>query len=311
MSDEHFQYIGARVNDEQFERLPQAARDACRAHSSFQARHFLSSVARATPDKTDPTHVKTEAEALLTATPDHTQTLLRTPGVFTDYSGRTFNCTAYEYAYWAKDIHMCRMLEAHMDEETKANMLTRINAIEADGLSFQQNGEEHQSTHFDLAKLLTALQDYVNGFDAWYTASDWAAMEAAWMLVGKAQRDLPIHIVNEYCRPDRSFSPLPSFNVDREDIPKETLPRVLTFYNFNARANDSWFPLVAPNSGLGFDFALIRGRAEESVMLCRGCGLRGPLDLAAIIRLDEVRTVDLTLSREHLSPPASAPGMSV
>jgi hypothetical protein len=117
------------LNNEQFERLPQAAKDACRAHPSFQA-YFLSSVAKATPDATDPTHVKTDAEALLTATPEHTQTLLRTPGVFTDYSGRTFNCTAYEYAYWAKDTHMCRMLERHMDDETKAYMLARIDEIE-------------------------------------------------------------------------------------------------------------------------------------------------------------------------------------
>lgn len=297
------------LNDEQFERLPQAAKDACRAHPSFQVRHFLSSVAKATPDETDPTHVKTEAEALLAATPEHTQTLLRTPGVFTDHSGRTFNCTAYEYAYWAKDTHMCRMLEAHMDEETKADMLTRIKAIEADGLSFQQNGEEHQSTHFDLTKLLTALQDYVDGFDAWYAAHNWAAMEAAWMLVGKAQRDLPIHIVNEYCRPDRSFSPLPSFNVDREDIPKETLPRVLTFYNLNTSANDAWFPLLASNSGLGFDFALGQEAPEDRWRCVAAAAAPGPAvlyDLVAIIRLDKVRTVDLKLSREHLSPPVSA-----
>ncbi len=96
----------ARINDEQLERLPQAAKDACRGHPRFQARHFLSSVAKGTPDKTDATHVKTEAEALLTAHPANTQTLLRAQGVFTDYSGRTFNCTAYEYAYWAKDTHM-------------------------------------------------------------------------------------------------------------------------------------------------------------------------------------------------------------
>ncbi len=51
-------------------------------------------------------------------------------GKFTDYSGRTFNCSAYEYAYWAKDTHMCRMLERYMDDYTKAKMLARINEIE-------------------------------------------------------------------------------------------------------------------------------------------------------------------------------------
>lgn len=290
----------ARINDEQFERLPAEAKEACRAHPGFQTRHFLSSVARGAPDKTDATHVKTEAEALLTATPAHTQTLLRTPGVFTDYSGRTFNCTAYEYAYWAKDTHMCRMLEGHMDEETKALMLPRIKAIEATGLSFQQNGETHQSAHFDLTKLKTALQDYVNGFDALQVASNWVAIEAAWMVVGKAQRDVPVHIAQEYCRPDRSFSPTPQFN-------EAALPRGLTFYNFNTGAIDYWFPFLASNSGLGFDFALggcggwWGAREDRAVMV---------VDLAAITRLDVVRTNDLMQSHQNLEPAVLGPGMS-
>jgi len=101
--------LRARINDEQFERLPPATKEACRAHPSFQARHFLQDVAQGK---------QKEAEVLLTTTPANTQTLLRTPGIFTDYSGRTFNCTAYEYAYWAKDTHMCRMLEIQQTHAT-------------------------------------------------------------------------------------------------------------------------------------------------------------------------------------------------
>ena len=37
----------------------------------------------------------------------------------------------------------------------------------------------------------------------------------------------------------------------------------------------------------------------------------GGVDLAAITRLDEVRTVDLTQSREHLNPPTMSQSMSV
>lgn len=293
----------ARINDEQFERLPAAAKEAFRAHPSFQVRHFLSFVAKATPDKTDRTHVKTEAEALLTAMPDHTQILLRTPGIFTDYSGRTFNCTAYEYAYWAKDTHMCRMLESHMDEETKAIILKRIDTTdEAGGLSYQQNGNNHQSTHFDLTKLKTALQDYINGYALWRAAEKWTTIKTAWMLIGKAQRDLPIHIVNEYCRYDRDFFPRPRFN-------EAALPRILTFYNWIGY--EPWFPLRAPNSGLGFDF-VIRGSKATGWEYCSEMSISNlQHDLAAITRLDEVRTADLTLSREHLSPPASTPGMSM
>lgn len=286
----------ARINDEQFERLPAAVKGACRAHPSFQARLFLQDVAKGKQD---------EAAALLTATPANMQTFLRTPGIFTDYSGRTFDCTAYEYAYWAKDTHMCRMLESHMDEETKALMLTRIDANDAFGLVFQQNGEERRSAHFDLTALGTALQDYIDSYNAWYAvASNWGAMEAAWMAVGKAQRDVPAHVAQEYCRPYRSFCPCPPFN-------EPTLPRVLTFYNWTTSRDDSWFPLTSSNSGLGFDFGLIRGRAGEcegasGAMARRGdrARMHAAMDLAAVSRLDEVRTADLTLAREHLNPPA-------
>ena len=244
---------------------------------------------------------------------DKKQSVLLHQGQFTDYSGRTFNCSAYEYAYWAKDTHMCRMLESHMDEETKAFMAARIDEMERIdaatgqpvGLVYNQAGQEHRSAHFDFTPLKEAYQRYLAGYEAWYAAQNLAAMDAAWWDVGKAQRNVPAHVAQEYCRPDRSFDPRPEFN-------EATLPRVLTFYNWTTGRDDSWFPLAASNSGLGFDFALIRGREPEPVPL----GLLGErhaprLDLAAITRLDEVRTDDLTLSREHLNPPPMSQSMSV
>ncbi len=286
-------------NDEQFERLPAAAKKACRAHPSFQARHLWNGVAKGRQE---------EAEALLTVTPANTQMLLRTPGVFTDYSGRSFHCTAYEYAYWAKDTHMCRMLESHMDEETKELMLAHIDEMESSGLEYLQQGEAHRTKHFDLTPLKQALQQYINGYDNWYATGNWAAMGAAWMVVGKAQRDVPAHVAQEYCREDRSFSLTPQFN-------KAVLPRALTFYNFNTPANESWYPLSSSNSGLGFDFALIYGRplGQSVGRMVRSAGPPEPpaVDLAAITRLDKVRTIDLTLSRNHLNPPAAAQGMSM
>lgn len=226
-------------------------------------------------------------------------------GRFTDYSGRTFNCSAYEYAYWAKDTHMCRMLERYMDGATKEKILARVEEIERTGLSYTQHGAPYRTHHFDFTPLIHALQFYVDNYDAWYAASNWVAMEAAWMEVGKAQRDVPAHVAQEYCHPTRAFYPCPLFN-------EPALPRLLTFYNRTTEQHVSWFPLTAPNSGLGIDFALIRPG--------RGCGMMaraGPwpggvrVDLAAISRLDEVRTTDLTQSRENLKPPAMAQGMSV
>jgi hypothetical protein len=229
------------------------------------------------------------------------QQVLRYQGKFTDYSGRTFNCTAYEYAYWAKDTHMCRMLERHMDDETKAYMLARIDEIERIdeatgqpiGLVYSQAGQEHRSAHFGFTPLKEAYQ-HLAGYDEWSAAQ---AFQAAWMEVGIAQRDMPVHVVNEYCHPVRSFAPRPEFN-------EEALPRSLIFYNYNTNSEQDLFPLdVSDTTGLGIDFALRRGWCI--------CGPRGAfsggwgeagVDLAAVSRLDEVRTVDLTQSRENLQP---------
>lgn len=192
-----------------------------------------------------------------------------------------------------------------MDEETKAFLLTRIDDIESNGLEYLQRGETHRSKHFDLTPLKQALQQYIDGYDNWNTTNNWAAMDAAWMVVGKAQRDVPAHIAQEYCRPGRSFSPTPQFN-------EAELPRTLTFYNPNTGARDSWFPLPSPDSGLGFDFALThRGLgAGGGALAARTRGRDDGIDLAAIARLDEERTIELALSRENLNPPAS-PGMSM
>ena len=69
----------------------------------------------------------------------------------------------------------------------------------------------------------------------------------------------------------------------------------------------SWFPLSA-SSGLGADFALFRG-ADRHAGPCACSGKRlARLDLEAVRLLDEVRVVDLTLSRENLSQPANHVG---
>ena len=295
----------ARITDEQFEKMPDAVKVACRAHPTFQMRQFLPGVAKGKQN---------EADALLTASSGNKQVLLRTPGVFTDYSGRTFNCTAYEYAYWAKDTHMCRMLERHMDDETKAYMLARIDEIErrnADtgqpmGLGYSQGGLEHRSAHFDLTPLKNALQQYVDSYDNWERENNLDAMRAAWMEVGILQRDLPVHVVNEYCHPDRSFFPRPEFN-------EEALPRSLIFYNYNTKSEQAVFPLVVSDTaGLGIDFALTREGARRAGRAARMVHEDSPRrDLAAVSRLDEVRTVDLTRSRESLLPTDLEPSHSM
>ena len=109
-----------------------------------------------------------------------------------------------------------------------------------------------------------------------------------------AQRDVPVHVINEYCHPERSFDPCPEFN-------ERTLPRAATYYSFITHRDEQLFPLVVSDSeGLGVDFSLFRG-----TLLLRGwpAPTRGAFrDLAAISRLDEVRTAELKQSRDFLEP---------
>jgi len=271
---------------------------------SKKAMHLGTLVAQGQQDK---------AETLLAA-PVNVQKLLLKPAIITDYPDRTFYCTAYEYAYWAKDKHMCRMLEKKMDAETKASMLSRVEAIEKHGLQYTQHGKTYCSNHFDFEPLIRALATCVNGVDNWTNLSNWGAITSSLMSVGLAQREVPAHVMNEYCRTDRSFDPLPLFN-------EKELPRILNFMDSlfdhqtligHLTKIVSVFPLeISESAGLGVDFALVRGpfyRPDAVKVICswNSVGARDVWckavfdDLAAIIRLDEVRTADLTQSRENL-----------
>ena len=130
------------------------------------------------------------------------------------------------------------------------------------------------------------------------------------MKVGKAQRDVPAHVAHEYCRHDRSFDLDAYRDAGESRFKEKTLPRVLTFDNYVTNVN-SWFPLTSSSSGLGFDFGLNRGvcRGFAGLRICLSCcsayarfplGLDTRADLAAVSHLDEVRTADLTQSREIL-----------
>lgn len=263
-----------------------------------------------------------EAEALLKDYAERAQELLTASNIpFTDYSGRTFTCTAYEYAYWAKDTHMCRMLERYMDNATKQVLLQQVQRIEElvgeglfkapKGLAYTQNGQTHHSAHFDLTPLKQALKTYIDAYDKSpkKTDADWEALDTLWVKVGLPQRDVPAHIAQEYCHPNRSFDAV-SKNLSLLDAANpNNLVRQLKFYNNDTSANDSWFTpgSYSSNSGLGFSFAILR--AWWGVSLRGGAvrGLRGAVavDLAAIEAIDKARTDDLKQSLANLTAPSS------
>ena len=278
-----------------------------------------------------------EAEALLNKDPELAQELLRASNIpFTDYAGRTFACTAYEYAYWAKDSHMQRMLENYIrqDEETRKFILGRVKAIEelvnppaAEGFFAPQRPRglryttqdkegktiEHCEAHFDLTPLKKALQHYVDEYKKPNKSDeDWAVLDNIWVKeVGMAQRDVPAHIAQEYCHPERSFHGITKNKDLLNAANPNNLKRQLKFYNFDTNNDDFWFTpgSYAVDSGLGFSFAILPRRGGRGF----GPGMPGAhrwgvggggvaaCDLPALTTIDEVSTSDLNQSLENLS----------
>lgn len=246
-----------------------------------------------------------QAEELLIANTD--VPLLLHKHCFTDYSGRTFNCSAYEYAYWAQDWHMCRMLEAFMDDATKAVILERCEAIEAHGLNYTQDGIAKNSKHFDFTALKQAQSDYLEKRKLVINSnlrSDWDELITLWYKIGLAQRDVPVYVAHEYCRPDRPLIPLPTFK-------EKSLPRFLVVYNQATRESIPWFPLDLPDTPrLGYDFVMRRDSFElgaEGYPIFKNMAPNITREHQAICELEKASKAETLKSLQNLISPTQAP----
>jgi hypothetical protein len=77
--------------------------------------------------------------------------LLLHHGTVTDLSGRTFeNVTAFQYALWALDWYMWRMIQKYLPEEAQKEQFTEL----------ETKGTSH-GKHFSLQPLIDALQVYM------------------------------------------------------------------------------------------------------------------------------------------------------
>lgn len=253
-----------------------------------------------------------EAEKLLESDEEIAQELLTARKIpFTDYSGRTFTCSAYEYAYWAKDSYMCRMLEKYMDENTKKELLIRVQKIEeligdelfktTRGLTYTQKGIEHRSAHFDLTPLKQALQAFIDAVNQ--KPEDMEARGALWLKVGLLQREVPAHIAQEYCYPKRSSRRVrdnPSL-VGASNF--SNVERQLEFHNEETDSYELWFTPDSFAYGLGSSFTITAFWFGVSSSLEGGLGM-AMTDLKAIKIIDEARTEDLKQSQANLAAPS-------
>jgi hypothetical protein len=212
--------------------------------------------------------------------------LLLAAGNVTDLSGRSFNnITAFQYALWAMDYHMWTMIQQHLPAEAQAE---QYHVLESKGTA--------HGKYFDLQPLLDALKTYVDNASKWNY--DQRAVDQWCKKVGGAQKLLPAHVVNEYCRPDRPFDPCPTEWATK-------LPRtraVEDVWDGSKYVNGgSWF--AAPQLGISFAFYRAGVPACEAGPV-PGWVWRGgapPVDLKSLQALWNARTEQLKLLAVTLS----------
>lgn len=158
-------------------------------------------------------------------------------GTVTDLSQREFkHITGFQYAVWALDWHMWKMLLKYMPKEAAALQFVEL----------EEKGTVH-GKHFSLSPLIKALNTYVKSYGTWYKASAWDKIKQHWCQeVGGCQLLLPAHVIHEYCHPSRSFVPCPVFN-------EESLPR-----RMQLSGGGNWFTMEYRGGKLGVTFGILR-----------------------------------------------------
>lgn len=222
--------------------------------------------------------------------------LLLEYGEVTDLSGRTFqSITAFQYALWAMDYHMWTMIRKYLPLEQQ---LEQFNDLEAKGTA--------HGKHYDIKPLTSALQTYVDGYRGW---SDHQCKDHWCKVVGGAQKLIPAHVVNEYCRKDRPFEPCP-------EEWESKLPRTREVEVWDSAQSKivkgSWFVAPPAEDVLGSNFAFLRYSSgvkieiepllgQQGFVLGRG-EFRRDSDLKALLSLWKVRVQQWEALKTELAP---------
>lgn len=218
-------------------------------------------------------HVVRGEEDLVKKVLDKNPALALEKGSVTDYSGRRFSqISPLQYALWAYDRHMWRLILNYLPKAEAKQQL----------LDLEINGTEH-GKHYNFQEIVDAIEAYQQN------------RKKAYIDLGKAQRNVPIHVANEYTRKDRIFYPTPYFT-------DAVLPR----YDFNnINPCHSWFPL-SENIGLGFDYAIGRGErpwAWANDPLNRRKIWYSKVDKTAIAHLFDIRQKEYNILKTDFDIP--------
>ena len=194
------------------------------------------------------------------------------PGRVIDLSGRIFEgITGFQYATWALDRHMWTMLLKYMSSEQAASQLRE------EGSWVKTHGIHAGMPGGPLDKLCKAYESYAG---SGYSAEHWQKQ------IGGAQLLVPAHVVNEYCRPDRSFYPCPKFD-------ELILPRTQKI------DEGEWFSAVYKGGRIGDKFACSRRGAGGCAGARRALAL-DEQDCSAVLKLTKTRVQELDVLLSQL-----------
>ncbi|MBA3537151.1 MAG: hypothetical protein H0T84_11165, partial [Tatlockia sp.] len=175
--------------------------------------------------------------------------LLLHKGRVTDYSGRTFfNISGFQYALWALDKHMwLKILNCLPQNETgakiKAELYKQYQELKEKGVAYELNGKRIRENHFDFENtIIKELRIQANSGNSVINDKRWVEN------VGSAQKQLPMHVVYEYCS-NVSFGPGPVPEFIEQPLP--LLEK--QFFNMIGHKYEDWFH---SDSRLGVDIAI-------------------------------------------------------
>ncbi|HIF0232821.1 TPA: F-box protein [Legionella pneumophila] len=222
-------------------------------------------------------------------------------GFVTDCSGREFeHISGFEYALWALDKHMWTAMIACIPsngagKKVFAQLIAQYNKVNTIGVTYRLHGKTITEQHFDFENtLIKELQTQVDSINA-PGEKNWDAIDKQWREgVGGAQKQLPMHIVDEYCS-NEPFYPVPKFTSQ----PKSSKQ----FYNWITKKVEKWFCV---GSKLSVDFAIAkamplwgRGRVQPMVLV-GGSTTAAPINLVAMTTLYKVRANDFLHLKSQL-----------
>lgn len=170
---------------------------------------------------------------------------------FADPGKRSFRMSGLQYAAWALDWHMCKLISKFLEGEDRLTASAQCKEQPVITKS-QGHGESYQGN-----ELLQAMSAYVSCYSStvrcpdFYDGRDWTALNHLSDQISVLQSKIVSHIILVYYDRDHDFGCVPDFKDTNHPVPPnpkkgvDAVKRWLAYFNYN--------PM------------LVRGRSEEPV----------------------------------------------